>query len=187
MALWNNTTAPKWLLGLDADGNGLGNNGIKNVKTLDGSDIKVGDELAMADDLSKVGWRFWHSKENGQSVGQGRGWWEILATYDITGTQVDSAGPVVSSANISTMDVEVSNVGDDITINLLATDEDGHAVTYHEVSEDGCSGAIVGTVLTLSLTVTDVDDTATYVWKATANSVDSSNVTITVNVVADSP
>ena len=90
MALWNDTTAPKWLLGVDPDDatKGLGNNGIKNVKTLNGVDIPAGNELAMADDDEAIGWRIWHSKENGKKIGEGRGWWEIVATQDVTGNAV---------------------------------------------------------------------------------------------------
>ena len=188
MALWNNTTAPKWLLGKDtnlAQGDqGLGNNGVKNDKDIAGVALEDGDELSRADDQAGVGWRVWHSKDNGNNIGEGRGWWEILATQDVTGTAVDSGGPVAGV--IGAISVAVANIGDDVNVTLSATDEDGHAITYSAgAAAVNCTGTITDSALVISLAGGLVDgDVATFSWKATANGVDTANQTITINIIA---
>jgi len=188
MALWNNTTAPKWLLGKDttlpAGEQGLGNNGVKNDKDIAGTDLEDGDELARADDQAGIGWRVWHSKGNDNNIGQGRGWWEILATQDVTGTAVDSGGPVAGV--IGAISVAVADIANLIDVTLSATDEDGHAITYSAgAAPSNCTGTITDSALQITLAGGLVDgDVATFSWKATANGVDTANQTITINIIA---
>ena len=167
MALWNNTTKPKWLLPA-----GEGTNAVPN-----------GNELALVDDEPGIGWRIWHAKESGNAVGVGRGWWEILATQDVTGGAVDIGGPVISAGNTLTLSVPIADVNTPIVVNLLATDPDAQALTFTATATD-CTVDVVGNVLTISAITAAQDASASVVWKATAGDVDSSDVTITINVTA---
>ncbi len=190
MALWNNTTAPKWLLGVDPDDatKGLGNNGIKNVKTLNGDDIPAGNELAMADDEKGVGWRIWHSKENGKNIGEGRGWWEILATFDSeTGDVVEMGGPVASAiADITLNAAAIAALPYSVT--LSAVDPDGTDVTYALGVLDNCTATLNSSTgaLTIDSITTSDDGTATSIkWTASAGGLSSVEQTITI--IIDNP
>ena len=167
MALWNDTTAPKWLLGEDA-GVGLGSNHIKGI-----TNTTPGNEIETCDDLPGIGWVQWHSKENGKILGEGRGWWEILATMDITGTAVTvNQRPVPSSTN--EVSVELTADLDEITI--LAEDPNLDAITYEIVSVTGTVTAdipneTIGTIVTNG-------KVGTITWNAT----DALNVTLATPV-----
>ena len=170
MALWNNTTKPKWLLP-----SGEGTNAVPS-----------GDELALADDLPGIGWRIWHAKESGQALGVGRGWWEILATQDVTGGVVDSAGPVAGIVAGITLDA-AGVAGLPLAFTVTATDEDNQAITFTVVSTVNCTATIVaGTGVGELAAITDsTAGTATSItWKATANSVDTPDQTITITLTA---
>jgi len=178
MALWNNTTKPKWLLP-----SGEGTNAVPN-----------GDELALADDLPGIGWRIWHAKESGQALGVGRGWWEILATQDVTGGAVDSAGPVagiVSAISLSAAGVAAITGGAPLAFTVSATDEDNQVITYTAVSAINCTATIVEatgvgsiTAIADSTAVDGVYPATSITWKATANSVDTPDQTITITLTA---
>ncbi len=193
MALWNNTTAPKWLLGLDAEGNGLGNNGIKNNKDINGADLEDGNELAMADDLKGVGWRIWHSKENGKNIGEGRGWWEILATFDsLTGDVVEMGGPVLGTLSIPSL---VGEVVADVTIQLSAADPDGSTVTFGAIAGAGLGGIAVDAstgvvtitaaqLLSQPTAVGNPDSTHVFTWTAEAGGITTTSADVTLTVTA---
>ena len=197
MALWNNTTAPKWLLGqddaLDPGERGLGNNGIKNNKDVDGNALEDGNELAMADDLKGVGWRIWHSKENGKNIGEGRGWWEILATFDsLTGDEIDMGGPVLGTLSIPSL---VGEVVADVTIQLSAVDPDGSTVTFGATAGAGLGGIAVDaatgvvTITAGQLTgqptaVGEADSTHVFTWTATAGGITTTSADVTITVTA---
>ena len=164
MALWNNTTKPQWLL------TSGGNNDT--------------NETAAVDDLPGIGWRIWHAKDGGTTPGQGRGWWEILATQDVTGTSVDMA-PIAGSVG----DINLTNgaLGLPVAFTVSATDDDNNAITYAVVSTVNCTATIDANTGVGSLTVvaTDVVDEPTSItWKATANGVDTADQTITININA---
>ena len=187
MALWDNTTAPKWLLGKDTTlpqgEQGLGNNGVKNDKDIAGVDLEDGDELARADDQAGIGWRVWHSKGNDNNIGEGRGWWEILATQDVTGTAVDSGGPVAGT--VGAISLTQGALGLPVAFTVSATDEDGHAITYSVVGSVNCTATIdlntgVGSLTAITSDV--VGEPTSITWKATANGVDTADQTITINI-----
>jgi hypothetical protein len=165
MALWENKVGgqPKWL---------LSSGGVNNT-----------NEVALVDDEPGVGWRIWHAKESGNAVGVGRGWWEILATQDTAGALVDVGGPVISAANTLVLSVAIADVNTPIVVNLLATDPDAQAITFTATGTD-CTTAIATNVLTISAITAAAGASASVVWRATANSVDSPDVTITINVTA---
>ena len=165
MALWENKVGgqPKWL---------LSSGGVNNT-----------NEVALVDDEPGVGWRIWHAKESGNAVGVGRGWWEILATQDTAGALVDVGGPVISAGNTLTLNVPIADVNTPIVVNLLATDPDAQAIDF-TATGTACTANVVGNVLTISAITAGQGTSASVLWKATANSVDSSDVTITINVTA---
>jgi hypothetical protein len=134
MALWSNTTKPKWLLP-----SGEGTNAVPN-----------GDELALADDLPGIGWRIWHAKESGQALGVGRGFPQWLATQDVTGGAVDSAGPVagiVSAISLSAAGVAAITGGAPLAFTVSATDEDNQVITYTAVSAINCTDSCISNYL----------------------------------------
>ena len=193
MALWNNTTAPKWLLGvdnsLDEGKRGLGNNGIKNNKDIDGNALEDGNELAMADDEKGVGWRIWHSKENGKNIGEGRGWWEILATFDsLTGDEIEMGGPVAAAiADITLTATSIAALPQIVV--LSATDPDGTDVTYALGALVNCTATLADAstgVVTIDSILNTADGTATTIkWTASAGGLDSVEQTITI--IIDNP
>jgi len=197
MALWNNTTAPKWLLGqdntLDVGKRGLGNNGIKNNKDISGADLEDGNELAMADDEKGVGWRIWHSKENGKNIGEGRGWWEILATFDsLTGDVVEMGGPVLGTLSIPSL---VGEVVADVTIQLSAVDPDGSTVTFGATAGAGLGGIAVDAttgivtitpaqLLSQPTSVGAANSTHVFTWTAAAGDITTTSADVTITVTA---
>ena len=126
MALWNESTKPQWLLGVDGDGKGLGNNGI--VNTTPDPDV-AGIELGTVEEDPAIGWVQWHSKEASWdgTPGSGRGWFEILATQDLNGI------PVATSAITA---VVAAGGG---TFTVSASDINGDTLTYSLVADGGCT------------------------------------------------
>ena len=181
MPLWKDAVGgqPSWLLGEDG-GVGLGNNGVKNDKDINGVDLVDGNEIARADDQAGIGWRVWHSKENGKKIGEGRGWWEILATQDVDGGHVDMGGPVATQTEAITL----TNLADEIplTITLSAVDPDGSDVTYELVGAPiNCDVTITGNQAEVtSIDVTTTGTTTRFDWKATAGGLDSATITVDI-------
>tara|TARA_Y100000034_G_scaffold123660_1_gene170756 strand:- start:830 stop:1660 length:831 start_codon:yes stop_codon:yes gene_type:complete len=171
MALWNETTKPKWLLGVDSTGKGLGNNGI--VNTTPEPDV-VGNELGTVVEDPAIGWKQWHSKEaswNG-TPGDGRGWYEILATQDINGA------PTLAITDIVVAEGLISNV------TLIGSDVNGDPLTYTKTAGIG-NGTITGDVFTYDASDEDADaaDQAFTVKVADDRGL-SADVTFTVSVNA---
>jgi len=173
MALWNNTAKPKWLLP-----SGEGTNAVPN-----------GDELALADDEKGVGWRIWHAKESGNNIGVGRGWWEILATFDSeTGDVVDVGGPVAAAiADITLTATSIAALPQIVV--LSATDPDGTDVTYALGALVNCTATLAdastGVVTIDSILNTAHEQTTTIKWTASAGGLDSGEQTITI--IIDNP
>ena len=195
MPLWKDAVGgqPSWLLGEDG-GVGLGNNGVKNDKDINGGDLVDGNEIARADDQAGIGWRVWHSKENDKKIGEGRGWWEILATQDVDGGHVDMGGPVLGVVTVPSLTGEVTT---DVTIQLSATDPDGSAVTYAATATVG--GGLTGIAVDEStglVTITptqldgaptavgDANSTHVFTWTATAGGVTTTSGDVTITVTA---
>ncbi len=174
MALWNNTAKPKWLLP-----SGEGTNAVPN-----------GDELALADDLPGIGWRIWHAKESGQALGVGRGWWEILATFDsLTGDVIEMGGPVAAAIADITLNAVALATGLPQIVVLSATDPDGTDVTYALGALVNCTATLADAstgVVTIDSILNTADGTATTIkWTASAGDLDSVEQTITI--IIDNP
>ena len=128
MALWEDsaTGQPKWLLGED-NNVGLGSNHIKGI-----TNITDGNEIETIDDVAN-GWVQWHSKENGKILGEGRGWWELLATMTMSGTHITvNQRPVATSeiaVEVTQAEVDAGNAGE-VDVNIEATDSSLGALTY---------------------------------------------------------
>ena len=175
MALWKDAAngQPSWLLS--------GTDGVNGT-----------NEVALVDDEKGVGWRIWHAKEAGQAGGQGRGWWEILATQDVDGGHVDMGGPVLGAVTVPSLTGEVTT---DVTIQLSATDPDGSVVTYAATAGAGLGGiAIDGATGLVTITAAQLtgqptasgqpDSTHVFTWTATAGGVTTTSGDVTITVTA---
>ena len=127
MALWEDsaTGQPKWLLGED-NNVGLGSNHIKGI-----TNITDGNEIETIDDVAN-GWVQWHSKENGKILGEGRGWWELLATMTMSGTHITvNQRPVATSEiAVEVTQAEVTAGGGTVDVDIEATDSNLQTLTY---------------------------------------------------------
>ena len=105
---------------------GLGSNHIKGI-----TNITDGNEIETIDDVAN-GWVQWHSKENGKILGEGRGWWELLATMTMSGTHITvNQRPVATSEiAVEVTQAEVTAGGGTVDVDIEATDSNLQTLTY---------------------------------------------------------